>query len=257
MTYVDVLKRALWAGLIVGIVMGAYMITVVEPVVDRAIALEEQMSAAEPAVEENGHHEEPLYTRDEQKGGGIGAGLLYSLAIALVFGTVFAWRRHVLPGTNDFTRAVWLAAVGFAVFGLIPAMKYPANPPAVGNPDTVGERTWQYVGLIALSLLLVVGLTHLSKRLRERLDDPSRIIVVAAATVVAFGLAFIVLPGTPDSIDQAVPAALVWDFRLRSVGGLALIWIGFGLAFGWFLTRPSVIDRNDAVEGRPLVASNT
>ncbi len=256
LTYADVLKRALLAGLIMGVLAGAYMLTVVEPVVDRAIALEEEMSAAEPAEGDGGHHEEPLYTRGEQKGGGAGAMVLYALAVGLVFGTVFAWRRHVLPGRDDFARAVWLASIGFAVFGLIPAIKYPANPPAVGDPDTVGERTLQYVSLIVIAIVLVIALTHLSKVLRARLDDPSRIIVVAIATFVVFGLAFIVLPGTPDAIDPAVPARLVWDFRLRSVGGLALLWIGFGLMFGWLLTRPSVTEGDDTAEDRPLVASN-
>jgi predicted cobalt transporter CbtA len=256
MTYTEVLKRALMAGLIMGVVVGAYMLTVVEPVVDRAIALEEQMSAAEEPDADDGHHDEPLYTRGEQKGGGVGAMVLYALVIALVFGTIFSWRRHVLPGDDDFTRAVWLAAVGFASFGLVPAMKYPASPPAVGNPGTVGERTLQYLGLIAITILLVIALARLSKVLRRSLDDPSRIIVVTAATVVVFGVAFIILPGTPDAIDPAVPARLVWDFRLRSVGALALMWIGFGMVFGWLLTRPSAARRHDAVDDRSLAASN-
>lgn len=242
MTYTDVVKRALIAGLIMSVVTGVYMLTVVEPVVDQAIALEEEMSAAEPAeaATEEGHHDEPLYTRSQQKGGGVGAMVLYALALGLVFGTVFAWRRHLLPGADDFGRAVWLALMGFAAFGLAPAIKYPANPPAVGDPDTVGERTLQYVSLIVISLVLIVALSHLSKVLRARFDDPTRIVTVAAAAVVLFGVAFIALPGTPDSIDPAVPARLVWDFRLRSAGGLALMWIGFGLVFGWFLTRSSV-----------------
>ncbi len=256
MTFTEVLKRALLAGLIMGAVMGAYMLTVVEPVVDRAIALEEAMSAAGEPAGESGHHDEPLYSRGEQKGGGAGAMVLYALAVGLVFGTVFAWRRHVLPGADDFARAVWLASIGFAVFALVPAIKYPANPPAVGDPDTVGERTLQYVSAVVIAIVLVIALTHLSKVLRARLDDPSRIIVVGVATIVSFGLTFIVLPGTPDAIDPAVPARLVWDFRLRSVGGLALMWIGFGSVFGWLLTRASVTAGDDTVEGSPLVASN-
>ncbi|MGE3621792.1 MAG: CbtA family protein [Acidimicrobiia bacterium] len=239
MTYGTVLARALVAALAVGLLAGGYLLTVVEPVVDRAIALEEEMSAAAPAEEagEADHHEEPLYTRGEQKGGGGLAMVLFALVLGLAAGTLFAWRRHVLPGATDFHRAVWLAAMGFVAFALVPGIKYPANPPAVGDPDTVGERTLQYVGVIVLSLVLVVALTRLSRVLRATLDDPTRIIAVAAASVVAFGILMAVLPGTPDAIDPAVPAALVWDFRLRSLGGLALLWLGFGLVFGGLLTR--------------------
>lgn len=238
MTYFWILKRALVAALLVGIVAGGYLLIVVEPVVDRAIALEEQMSAAEPiAPEDGGHHEEPLFTRDEQKGGGALAIVLFTMVLGVAIGTVFAWRRHVLPGRNDFTRAVWLCAMGFVAFALVPAIKYPANPPAVGDPDTVGERTVQYLAVIALSLVLIVLLTRLSHVLRSRLDDASRVAVVAVTSVVAFAVLLALLPGTPDQIDPAVPAALVWDFRLRSLGVQALVWLGFGMVFGLLLSR--------------------
>lgn len=253
MRFSDVLKRALFAALIMGAVMSVHLITVVEPVVDRAIALEEQMSAAEAAphshadasapsgdaeaAAEASHHEDPLFTRSEQKGGGVGAMVLYALAVGMIFATVFAAIRHRLPGERDFLRSLWLAAVGFGVFGLAPALKYPANPPAVGDPATVNQRTIQYVSLLVIGLILAFALTRLSKVLRSRLDDPSRILAVAVATVAAFTLAFVVLPGSPDSIDPAVPAKLIWDFRVRSLGGLALMWFGFAAVFGWLLER--------------------
>lgn len=241
MTYPSVLARALAAALVAGLLAGGYLLTVVEPVIDRAIALEEQMSAAGPAeagdAADDGHHDEPLYTRDEQRAGGSLAMVLFALVIGLVAGTLFAWRRHVLPGSTDFERAVWLALAGFTAFALMPAIKYPANPPAVGDPDTVGERTVQYLALVAISVALVVGLARLSKVLRTRLDDVPRLAAVAAAALVAFGLLLALMPASPDQIDPAVPAALVWDFRLRSLGGLALVWTGFGLLFGLLLTR--------------------
>lgn len=254
MTYAGVLKRALLASLIVGLLAGAYMLVAVEPVIDRAIALEEQLSTHVPADDGHDHHHEPLYTRGEQKGGGVGAMVLYALALGLVIGTVFAWRRHVLPGATDFVRAVWLAVVGFAVFGLLPAVKYPASPPGVGDPDTVGERTLQYVGLIALALVATIALARLSKLLRSQVDDPTRVVAVASIAVVAFALAYLLLPDSPDEIAAAIPAELVWDFRLRSLGGLAITWLGFGLLFGWFLSRPTVAgDRRQ----RPRHATST
>lgn len=242
MTYTWILKRALMAGLLIGVLAGAYMFTVVEPVVERAIALEEEMSAAAEAAvpaEDADHHEDPLYTRTEQQGGGVTAMVLFALAIGLVAGTVYAARRHVLPGTTDFQRAVWLSLVAFVAFALMPGVKYPANPPAVGDPETVGERTVQYVAIVVISVVLVVALSRLSLVLRSKLDDPVRVVAVAVASVVAFGLVVLLLPDTPDAIDPAVPASLVWDFRLRSLGGLALLWVGFGLAFGWLMTRTS------------------
>lgn len=259
MTYVSILKRALLAALIVGVVAGGYLLAVVEPVVDRAIALEESMSAdepAEPADAEHAHDEMPAYTRGEQKGGGSLAMLLFSLALGVCAATLFAWRRHALPGATDFQRSVWLALAGFAAFALVPAVKYPANPPAVGDPDTVGERTLQYVSCIAVSIVLVFALSKLSQALRARLDDVTRIVVVALAAVVVFGVLVAVLPDSPDQIDPAVPAALVWDFRLRSIGGLAIVWIGFGLLFGLLLTRQAAT-ADEPVEAGRLAAAGT
>lgn len=252
MTYASVLKRALVAALVIGVVAGGYLLTVVEPVVDRAITLEEQMAGGAPA--EAGHHEEPLYTRGEQKGGGSLAIVLFTVVVGLSVGTLFAWRRHVLPGRTDFHRAVWLASMGFVAFALVPAIKYPANPPAVGDPDTVGDRTLQYLSLIAIALVLIVALSRLSLVLRSRLDEIARIVTVAVVAVVAFGALVAVMPDSPDQIDPAVPAALVWEFRLRSFGGLALVWLGFGLLFGLLLTRrPAIADQPHEAR-RPVAA---
>lgn len=242
MTYTGVLKRALLAALIVGVVAGTYLIVAVEPVIDEAIALEEELALHRHGDDGHDHHHEPLFTRSEQRGGGVGAMVIYSLVVGLVAGTVFAWRRHVLPGATDFSRALWLSAIGFTVFGLVPALKYPASPPGVGDPATVGERTIQYVALLATAVMAAIALARLSKVLRSRLDDPARVLAVTAAAVAAFVLIDVVLPDSPDTIDPAIPAQLVWDFRIRSLGGLALTWLGFGLLFGWFLSRSPVGD---------------
>jgi predicted cobalt transporter CbtA len=239
-TYRAIITRALTAGLTVGVLVAGYTFFVVEPTIDEAIALEEQLAAEAEQSEkaENSHdEEEPLFTRSEQVGGGLAASLIYAVILSAVFGTVFAATRHRLPGRSDLLRSLWLAAVAFGCVALVPALKYPANPPAVGDPDTVGERTVQWLVLVAVSVLLAWALTRLSGSLRSRLDESTRVLVMTAATVTAFGALLIVLPGTPDNIDPRVPAALVWDFRIRSIGGLALLWCGLGVGLGWLLER--------------------
>ncbi|MFP5321425.1 MAG: CbtA family protein [Acidimicrobiia bacterium] len=244
------ITRALTAGLAVGVLMGAYLFFVVEPVVDEAVALEEELAAASPAADD----EEPLFSRDEQTAGGVLAGLVYALVVSTVFGVVFAKVRHRLPGASDLARTTWLALVGFGVFALMPALKYPANPPAVGDPDTVGDRTVLYLACIALSLVAAVALTRLAGVLRRRLDRPTQVLAVTIATVVVYGLVLVLLPGTPDEIAPEVPAALVWDFRIRSLGSLALLWVGLGLGLGWLLERDAAADAR-AREARAMVRS--
>ena len=46
-----------------------------------------------------------------------------------------------------------LAVVGFAAVSLLPAVKIPSNPPAVGDPETVGRRTMLYAVVVLLGTL--------------------------------------------------------------------------------------------------------
>jgi predicted cobalt transporter CbtA len=240
LTYGALIKRALLAGLAAGLLLALYTLVVVEPTIDRAVALEESMADAHAPTGDGHSHaddEEAMFSRTTQVGGGMAATIIYAAVAAAVFGTVLASIRHRLPHLSELTRVVWLAAIAFGTVALMPALKYPANPPAVGDPDTVNERTVQYLVLVGLSVALAVGLVRLSGWLRPRLDDATRMLAVAGATVVAYGLLLVLMPPSPDAIDPAVPARLVWDFRIRSLGGLALLWTAIGLGLGWALDR--------------------
>ena len=246
-----VLTRALAAGAVAGVLMGAYMYLVVEPTVDEAIELEGMLAASEP-VEAGAVDDPPLFDRDEQTAGGVAANVIYALIVSCIFGTVFARVRHRLPGATDLARSVWLAVVAFGAVALLPAIKYPANPPAVGDPDTVDERTVQYLGLIVVSLVVTVVLFRVGRALGQRVGRSTQTVAVSAITVVAFGVVLAALPGTPDAIGPDVPAALVWDFRLRSIGGLALLWGALGLGLGWLLDRDAAVS-DAAAEQRAMV----
>lgn len=250
LSFGSLLTRALTAGLAVGVLMGAYMYLVVEPVVDEAVALEEAL-AAEAA--ETGDVE-PLFGRDEQTAGGVAANVVYAVIVSAVFGVVYAKLRHRLPGATDLARTAWLGLVGFGVFALMPGIKYPANPPAVGDPDTVGERTVLYLACIVLSLIAAVALTRVAGVLRRRLDPATHALAMTGAVVVVFGLLLVALPGSPDQIAPEVPAGLVWDFRIRSLGSLAILWLGLGLGLGWLLDR-DVAAAKAKREARDLVRS--
>lgn len=263
LTYGSIISRAVVVGLVAGVLLALYTWIVVEPTIDEAIALEEAVAAAEEAADhgaadhgaDGGHShadEDALFTRSEQVRGGMAATVIYSVAIAAIFGTLVAGVRHRFPHLSDLHRCITLAAIAFGTVALIPGIKYPANPPAVGDPDTVNERTIQYVALIVVAIALAIGLVRLSGWLRYRVDEATRLVAVTAATVVAYGLALIVLPGSPDAIAPVVPAELVWDFRVRSLGGLALTWTVVGLGLGFALDRVST---GRAVPADPVPAS--
>ena len=126
-----------------------------------------------------------------------------------------------------------LVPIHVSVIHVMPFVKYPPNPPGVGDPATLAERQWKYVALIFLSLVVLAGAARLSGRLRQRgwLDE-QRLIAVALAVVVPLGVVCAVLPPFSDAVD--VPANLLWRFRIASLGGNLLLWsvltVGFGAA---------------------------
>lgn len=223
-----VLRRAALAGLFAGVAASLVALLLVEPRIDDALAIEAARSTSD---------EEPLFGRTTQVFGGMVAAALVAVCLALVVGVVFARVRHRLPAATDFGRAVLLALLGFATVALLPALKYPANPPGVGDPDTVTERTVQYLTLIAAAVAVTWLAFLVHDRLAARPWPPAyRAALAAAVVIVGYTALLMTWPANPDSVPADIPAALLWDFRLASLGELATLWTVFALSFGLLLT---------------------
>ncbi|MFC0528422.1 CbtA family protein [Phytohabitans kaempferiae] len=223
-----VLRRAALAGLFAGVAAALAALLVVEPRIDDALAIEAARSTSD---------EEPLFSRATQVFGGMVAAAAVAVCLALVVGVVFARVRHRLPGTTDFGRAALLAFLAFTTVALLPALKYPANPPGVGDPDTVTERTVQYFTLIAAAIAVTWLAFLVHDRLAARPWPPAyRAAAGVAVGAVGYTALLMTWPSTPDGVPADIPAALLWDFRLASVAELAALWTVFGLSFGLLLT---------------------
>src|SRR5215471_12405903 len=83
------LLYAVIAGIVAGMLVTLFHAIVTEPVIDQAIALEEQRAAQNPTAEAD-HHEAPIVSREFQKTGGLVIGyLMYGTTWALIFTLVF------------------------------------------------------------------------------------------------------------------------------------------------------------------------
>ena len=218
------LRRGAIAGAAGGLASALVLLVVGERSISRAIALEQARAGDAPAHE--------MFSRHVQLAGGALGTLIAGAAFGLIFAVVFASVRHRLAGRDDWRRATTLAAVAFLAVYVVPWLKYPANPPAVGDPDTIDQRTALYVVMVAWSIVAVWGAWRLHRYLRARgREDHLRVPAAVAtwAAVVAAGLAL--LPGNPDAITA--PAQLVWRFRLASLAGAASFWAVCGTTFGW------------------------
>jgi predicted cobalt transporter CbtA len=209
------------AGLAGGAALALVLLLVGEESIGRAIALEQ------------GGGDE-MFSRRTQTVGGVLAALVWGAALGVVLGVVYARARRRLATTSDWRAAVGLAVVGFLTVNLVPFLKYPPNPPGVGDPDTIGRRTALYLLVLAWSALAAAAAWAAGRRLGE---DPPALpehlrapaVVALYVAVVAAGLAG--LPGTPDPVTA--PAGLVWRFRLASLAGTAAFWGVCGVTFGW------------------------
>ena len=120
----------------------------------------------------------------------------------------------------------------FFVIFLIPALKYPANPPAVGNPDTIYYREMLYVGFIAVSGFSTLALALSYKRLQTYLlDKPGWLIIplIYAAIMIS---SYIIFPPNPDKVT--IPSNLITSFRIASVFTIGIFWGVLGIIVGLF-----------------------
>src|ERR671923_2018694 len=219
----------LLAGAIAGTVLGAINQIVVEPYIERAIELEMRNAAAQSGQVMNNPSEFVAY-RLWQKGGEIIAGTILGLSIGSLYGIVFAYTRGSISGTNNNKKkALIVAGIMWFVLFLMPALKYPANPPAVGDPETIYYRQSLYVGFLAISGFNALGLAFLYRKIRS-LHIRKAIIPAAYAAMMAG--AYLAMPANPDPINA--PVDLVIGFRITSAITITLFWGLLGVIFGAF-----------------------
>jgi tetrahydromethanopterin S-methyltransferase subunit D len=222
------LRRGMAAGLMAGLLAGLFAFFFGEPSVDRAIEIE-QASAVVGQGEE-------VFSRATQKVGLFFVTGLFGVTVGGVFGLAFAYFRDRLVSESDWYRSLTLAAAVFAGAFLIPFVKYPANPPTVGDPSTIGERTASYLLMVAASLFVIVAGWYAARLLRERgVAAPKRQLAVGAGAVAAVTALFLALPAAPD--PGGFPAGLLWSFRLSSLGTQLVFWTGLGMIFGLLCER--------------------
>ncbi|MBE1491792.1 CbtA family protein [Plantactinospora soyae] len=240
-SFLSVLLRGLLAGLVAGLIAGTFAYFAGEPRIDAAIAIEEQATHSEPTTGED-HHEDELVSRDGQRAGLFLATGLFGVAMGGMLATAYVLLRRRLRTRDDGRAALLLA--GGALLGavVVPFLKYPANPPAVGNPDTINQRTGSYLLLVVLGLVAVWAGALGHRALRPDAPDWQRAAAAVGGFLLVTVVAYTVLPSFHEVPDD-FPAALLWDFRLASLGTQLVLWTGIGLLFAallsWSGRRPT------------------
>ena len=234
------LLRGLLAGVLAGLLAFLFARVFGEPLVDQAVAYEETHEQAAAALaHERGlpHHEEPeLVSRPVQAGLGLFiATVVYGAALGGFFSLLFAyWNRRT--SLRPRATAAVLALLGFVAIALVPFLIYPANPPAIGNHDTIGARTGLFFGVLLISIAAMALAVALARRLAVRWDPWYAVLIGALAYIVVMFATQQLLPEVHE-VPPDFSAELLWQFRTVSVGMHVVIWGTLGIAYGILMER--------------------
>jgi predicted cobalt transporter CbtA len=248
MTTGSLLLRGMIVGFVAALLSFGLLKTMGEPAVDRAIAFETAMDEAKAKAEHDAAvargenpppvEEEPeLVSRAVQGGIGLFTGVtVYNVAFGGLFALIFALCYGRMGDYSPRVTAALIAISGFIAVYAVPILKYPANPPSIGNPDTIGMRTAIYFGMMLLSLASMIAAWNVRNRLVAQHGAWNATLIGGAVYIVAVVLFAFALPPL-NEVPEGFPAVVLWQFRMASLGAQAIMWTVIGLGFGAWAER--------------------
>jgi predicted cobalt transporter CbtA len=242
------IARGLLAGAVGAVLAFLFARLCAEPVIGRAIAFEEGRS---DVLDAHGVHEHgaELFTRGVQANAGLGFGVLnFGIAMGALFSVSFCVVSARARRIGPRSLSALLAAGAFAAVYLVPFVKYPPNPPAVGQADTIGARTGWYLVMVLASVALAIAAVWLARRLAARLGAWNGGLLAAAAYVVAIAAVAVPLPSIDETplplrdasgaiIYPGFPADVLYEFRVLSLGAQLVLWAAIGVVFATLAGR--------------------
>jgi uncharacterized membrane protein len=257
-------KRLILRGLLAGAIGGAlaflFARIFAERGIQQAIDYESGRDTAQHALDQAAgmpmdHGDAEVFSRAVQGNIGIGVAVIFfGMAMGALFAVAYAVCLGRVGRVRARTLALLVAGGGFLTFYLVPFVKYPANPPAVGNGDTIQQRSSFYLLMVVSSVLFLVLTVWLGRRLQPRFGTWNATLIGGGVFIVASGILMIALPSfgelaanrslhqateTPAPLTdasgrivyQGFPADLLYNFRLYSIGAQLILWAAIGLVF--------------------------
>ena len=224
------------SGCLAGLIHGGLNLVIVEPYLDQAIAIENQSLFLTGEEEDTKQFWVEYYDyRIWQKSGQIIAGMILGTSFGALFGIVYALSRNSLPNKKHIGNTIILAGIMWFTLFVIPFLKYPANPPTVGDAETVVLRGILYISFIAISGFAALGFYQIYKRLK-----PEKRIFSFIGYAIFISAVFFLMPDNPDEITA--PMELVNGFRVFSFFTTSVFWLSLALILGafWEKLKPQI-----------------
>jgi hypothetical protein len=271
--------RAAGVGALGGLVAFVFARIFAEPLIQRAIDYKSGRGTAEAALAAAaGMPAQPeapeMFSRAVQGNLGIGVGMvLFGLAMGCLFGVAYCLAYGRVGRIGVRALSLLVAAGGFLLLYLVPFLKYPANPPSIGNDDTIGQRAGLYGVLVVACVVFGAAAVWAGQRLASRFGTWNATLLAGLGFAVAVGVVTAVLPPlgslvanagqtgallteTPQPLTDpsgaivypGFDADVLYWFRLYAVVAQALLWGVIGVAFAPLAEH--VVDRT----GTPVVS---
>jgi hypothetical protein len=254
--------RGVLAGAVAGVLAFIFARIFAEPVIIQAINYESGRDAVIAALDKAAGVPAPppgpdIFSRTIQANVGSGVGMIaFGAAMGALFAVAYALCLGRVGNVRPRSLALLLAGGGFLGIYLVPFVKYPANPPSIGHPETIQQRGGYYLLMVLASVALLIGAVWLGQRLKARFGTWNAALLAGAAFVIAIGVVMALLPQlghlpfnehtygnhateTPLPLTNAkgqivypgFPADVLFNFRLYSVAAQLILWGTIGLIF--------------------------
>jgi hypothetical protein len=238
------LRTLLVCGLIAGAAGGVLVTGFAQVTGEPAISRAEAFEYAQRAAKHEPPEVELVPRRIQRSFGLLAAAVVYGLSFGGLFALTFAVVYGRVGRASPARTALWLAAAAFVVLYLVPFVKYPANPPSVGDPDTIQRRTELYLLMMGSSLAAALAAVRVRATLARRVSGAGATLLSLALYLVVAVVAGIALPGIHE-VPRGFPAETLFRFRESSIGLALVMWTTIGLVFAGTAQR--------AMTGRPIV----
>jgi hypothetical protein len=251
------------AGAVGGLLAFVFARIFAEPLIQRAIDYESGRHEAQEALDRaagvsSGEHEHEVFSRAVQGNLGAGVGIvLFGVAMGLLVAVVYVVLLGRVGQLGPRSLALLVAGGGFLGVYLVPFLKYPANPPAIGHEETITVRGTLYLVVVAASIVLLIVAVAVGRGLRARLGTWNAALAGGAVFVVAIGIVMALLPSVGELADNVAiyghhatetplplrdadgtivfpgfPADVLAGFRLYSILAQVILWGAIALVFG-------------------------
>ncbi|MGF1425248.1 CbtA family protein [Kitasatospora sp. LaBMicrA B282] len=258
-----IILRGVIAGAVAGLLAFVFARIFAEPQIQAAIDYESGRDAAQGALDKAAGLPmdmggPDIFSRTIQANIGIGVGMvLFGTAMGALFAVAYAICLGRTGRIRPRGLAMLVALGGFLGVYFVPFIKYPANPPSIGHPDTIRDRGNLYLAMVVCSLVFLVLAVWLGKRLQGRFGNWNATLIAVGSYVVAIGIVMAVLPSLGELSDNVqefghhatetplpltdpqgaivypgFPADTLFTFRFLSVAAQLVLWSTLGLVFG-------------------------